>query len=903
MPEEIEAGESSSASSNDQLEESAKKIGGRRASSSAGSFSFRQQPRKRRSSTRSISSNHESSHSSSELSIHAITKKLASEDADDEHGRLQRKIQKALKRENFTLNELNLDELELFGRDEEFAILVEAFETAAAPSSTSSSSSSSVSSKNGGSGSRSCRLVNVTGRAGTGKTRLCLELEAKVKARGGIFILGKFDARSQRDPYSGFAVALSKVPSLVYSLGDKESNKVCAEIREAVGEEYRLLTTLVPELARLFMTRDANRKDDKNQPTQIGSLEDKYETRSTRITFLVLEVIRSICTSGHPVVLFLDDIQWSDPSSLSLIADLVSGKDLSSFMLLTTCREEDMNRAHPVQKQMEVFHQYTSVRSIPLDSLDVSAVHSIVRTALRSSDDSTSQLSKIVYQKSNGNPMYVIQFLNNLYEDGILYYNLGLLRWTWDDSQVQSQFVTDNVVDLTTSKLKRFEPRVQTVLQLATCLGQTFDRLHLQALLEDPTIRSLFPFASFGSQNGSESGVKSDLDVLEREMVIESTSKLGRYNFVHDLIKEAAFQLIPETVRVTLQISVGRKLLECHQTAALDNVNYFRAVDMSNMGVSLLDDSEKLALAHCNLVAGEAAMSIAAFASALKFFEVGLSSLGPDGWANEPWLALDLTNGVVEACYCTADFATMETHISSILNREISIWDKIRAYKTRILAFVAEDRLVEAIDTGRQVLSDLGVTRLPRRPGFFHVLAEFAKTKYLMRLHTEQSLAALPDLDNLGLFHAANIVDVMQTAAFLSNPNLFIVMNLRILRWTVTHGVCQFSPTQFASYGMILCILGNTVAASSMGMSTVRFLCMHCMFDSNATSHVVSLFTGTIAMSLSERLDTRSSRSKTINFVYSSCVVWTIGLRSCLKPLLRGYRVGMQTGEVSRILS
>jgi predicted ATPase len=88
-----------------------------------------------------------------------------------------------------------------------------------------------------------------------------------------------------------------------------------------------------------------------------------------------------------------------------------------------------------------------------------------------------------------------------------------------------------------------------------------------------------------------------------------------------------------------------------------------------------------------------------------------------------------------------------------------------------------------------------------------------------MRIHDEQSLAALPHLDDIRLFLAMNIMDVMQIAAFLANPNLFIVMNLRMLRWTVTHGVCQFSPTLFASYGMVLCILGQTAAASSMGMS------------------------------------------------------------------------------------
>jgi predicted ATPase len=465
-----------------------------------------------------------------------------------------------------------------------------------------------------------------------------------------------------------------------------------------------------------------------------------------------------------------------------------------------------------------------AVRRIPIDNLDQSAVHSIVSTALRSSEESTLRLSKIVHQKSSGNPMYVIQFLTNLYDDGILSYNLGLMQWTWDEATVQSRFVTDNVVDLTTSKLQRLAPHLQTALHVASCLGQTFDTQHLAILLQESRVRALFrearsdrPIGDEIPDESYELDVSSILDDLVEESILDFNPHVDSYSFLHDLIQEAAFQLIPEAIRARLQIEVGKRLLLYHQSSALTDRYYLRAVELSNTGIDRLNNTERLALAHYNLIAGENAVAKAAFTSALSFFEAGLKCMGTDAWTVERWLALELTSGGVEASYCSANFEAMEVHMASVLDRDIPISDKIRVYLTRILSYAALDRSEEALDTGRRVLQELGVTRLPKNPGNHHVLLELMKTKALLRHHDESTLNALPPLDDKAMFQALSIIDMMQPAAYLYNLKLFAVMNLRSLRWTVTRGVCQFSPTLFATFGIILCGLGEQVRGSTMG--------------------------------------------------------------------------------------
>lgn len=138
-------------------------------------------------------------------------------------------------------------------------------------------------------------------------------------------------------------------------------------------------------------------------------------------------------------------------------------------------------------------------------------------------------------------------------------------------------------------------------------------------------------------------------------------------------------------------------------------------------------------------------------------------------------------------------------------------------YLTRILSFGAQDRNVTAMETGRSVLMEMGVTKLPLRPNTLNVLVELIKTKIALRSHTEESLKALPALENKKWRQAMSIIDMMQAIAYCSDINFFAVMNLRMVRWTVKHGVCIFSPSAFATYGIILAGLNELNTARSMG--------------------------------------------------------------------------------------
>lgn len=162
--------------------------------------------------------------------------------------------------------------------------------------------------------------------------------------------------------------------------------------------------------------------------------------------------------------------------------------------------------------------------------------------------------------------------------------------------------------------------------------------------------------------------------------------------------------------------------------------------------------------------------------------------------------------------------------LTAFLLAQLCCVGKVRVYLTRISSYGSQDKHGLAITTGRQVLIEMGITRLPRRPKTHHVIAELLKTKRVLRNHTKNSLMALPTIEDKRWLQAMSIVDIMLAVAYCCDINLFAVMNLRMLRWTIRFGVCCFSPNAISAYGVVLCHAGELRAAQTYGALCVVVL-------------------------------------------------------------------------------
>lgn len=203
-------------------------------------------------------------------------------------------------------------------------------------------------------------------------------------------------------------------------------------------------------------------------------------------------------------------------------------------------------------------------------------------------------------------------FLRSLHDEKLLEYNFGIMKWTWDDSAVQQKLATENVATVLVNKLRRHSSRTQNVVKVASILGAKFSLSVVSAVLENLSPAELKRLSStLESDNDdlddddapSTSILSCSSQELESEGLWEKKSD-DLWQFGHDKIQSAAFELIPAEKRDSFRGRIGHILLEKLDKETLE-INLFEVVSLCNCAIGNLSGEEKQKeLANLNLRAG-----------------------------------------------------------------------------------------------------------------------------------------------------------------------------------------------------------------------------------------------------------------------------------------------------------
>lgn len=239
---------------------------------------------------------------------------------------------------------------------------------------------------------------------------------------------------------------------------------------QAVGQNGAILIEIIPNLELLIGRQ--------TKVPQMGAQET-----SNRLMLTWQNFIRVFSREEHPLVCFIDDWQWADPASLELFKALMNDQELKNFFLLGAYRDNEVNVAHPFMialNDLKNLHQI-NIHQIVLENLSRSDIESLLADTL--SGDIKS-LIDLIYEKTAGNPFFVVRLLSSLYESNDLRFDFSALRWYWDIEQIRKKEISDSVVDLLTKKIKELPQNTQNLLQLAACIGSSFEIHILQMLYE-----------------------------------------------------------------------------------------------------------------------------------------------------------------------------------------------------------------------------------------------------------------------------------------------------------------------------------------------------------------------------------------------------------------------------------
>ncbi|MDY6806615.1 MAG: AAA family ATPase [Cyanobacteriota bacterium] len=633
-------------------------------------------------------------------------------------------------------------------------------------------------------GSREAVLV--AGFSGIGKTATVNEVRKPILLHRGYFIKGKFDQFGRNIPFSALVQAFSELMRQLLAEGSVPLRQWKAKILAAVGERGQAIIDVIPELELLI---------GKQPPLA----ELSPTAAENRFNLLFQKFIRVFSDASHPLVIFLDDLQWADSASLKLMQLLMNDAEVGHFLLIGAYRDNEVSPTHPLMLALEEMENLgATFARISLAPLDKASVNASIADTLFTSEERANPLTELVYQKTKGNPFYLTQFLKYLHQEGLIEFSLDNSCWQCDIARVKALSLSDDVVEFMADRLKKFPSATREIIELAACIGSQFDLETLAIVYEKSFAQaatSLWPSLQHGLIVPTNEIYKfyqqiEEIPQQNKDRIVRQESyQLPKYKFLHDRVQQAAYFLIPESNKRATHLKIGELLLSHTPAEKLDE-NIFEIVNQLNQGVDLIASQNfREELAQLNLTAGRKALASTAYGAAAKYLTVGLELLPPDRWEILYDLTLNLHVSAVEAEYLNTNFDRAAALSEIVLERSQNLLDSLKVYELKVQMYMVRVQINLALETGLSALELLGVSLEEEAPNNLDV----------------NELINLPPMSDRHQQVAMRILNSLLHPAYASNPSLYQKIMFTMLRISRKYGNCVHSILGYVLYGIFLC--------------------------------------------------------------------------------------------------
>nr|WP_276599597.1 AAA family ATPase [Nannocystis sp. SCPEA4] len=656
----------------------------------------------------------------------------------------------------------------LYGRADERARLLAAFELAAA-------------------GARALALIS--GYSGTGKSALVHELHQPIVARRGNFIAGKFDQYNRHVPFASLLQTLRQLVELVLAGTTGDVERWRRRLVDALGAQMAVLVDTLPDLQHVV--------GEQPSPPPVSAAEAQ-----NRLHLAVLRFIGVFADREHPLVVFLDDLQWADGATIRLLGALMSDHDLRHVLVIGAYRDHEVDVGHPLRKAIaELDAAGATIERIELAPLGRGEVSAIVADALAEPVAAVADLAAEIHQRTEGNPLFVREFLRVIHGDELIRFSPELGRWTWDLAELRAASIPDDVAELLLDRVRKLGPEVRALLTCAACIGVSFDLETLAAASGRPT-DAIGPALWEAIQRG----LVVPIDPEYRLLPYGAGGQLPnvRLRFLHDRVRQAAYSLLGADELPRVHLAIGRHLLAT--AVARDRSELPAAVSHLNLGRAHLEGpGEQLELAALDLEAGRRAKAATAHDAAVGFLRVGAGLLGEAHWRTHYHLIHALHLELAECEYLCGDFARAEQVFDVLIERAASRRDALAARSLRVVLYVTIGRSGDALTTGVAALRLAGLD-VPDGDDALRAAAE-AERADLQRRLADAPIAALVDRPRAADPEFCSVIklitDLLAPAQLTRQP-LFEYLCLKQINLSLEHGHADASPYGYLVYAFYL---------------------------------------------------------------------------------------------------
>jgi predicted ATPase len=268
-----------------------------------------------------------------------------------------------------------------YGREAEVETLLTAFERIAAGD------------------AKGAELLLVAGYSGIGKSALVQEIYKPITEKRGYFISGKFDQLQRNIPYSAVVSAFAGLVRQLLSEPEDKLQQWHNKLLTALGTNGQIIINVIHEVELII---------GKQAPVpEVGATEAQ-----NRFNRVFQKFIRVFCSKEHPLVIFLDDLQWTDSATLKLIELMMMDADTQCLFLVGAYRDNEVNSTHPLMMALEQLRKTgATVHQIALAPLGLKAIAQLIADTLHGEISTVKPLAELVVRKTGGNPFLLMSFL------------------------------------------------------------------------------------------------------------------------------------------------------------------------------------------------------------------------------------------------------------------------------------------------------------------------------------------------------------------------------------------------------------------------------------------------------------------------------------------------------------
>lgn len=631
------------------------------------------------------------------------------------------------------------------------------------------------------------QMVLVEGLAGIGKSALVREIYKPITEARGYFAWGKCE-QFRKTPHGAISEAMRQLFRQILAEGEVKLEAWKKSLNENLEGQGAILEQMIPELGMIL--------------GKVGTVSSQGAQESAMLFRRAFcRLMRCFCSKDHPMVMFMDDLQWADLLSLELIDELLRDEKLKHFLFIGAYRTNEMADAQTLSQKLREMEEAPCLTIQP-GNLGMAHLLDLCCDTLACTRKRAEPLARLLVHKTAGNPFFTIQFLKNLYAEKLIRYtppvNGKSGAWSWDDDVLLKADFTDNVVTLMVEKLHKLPDDTQQVLRLGATLGPRFELdflAHVWQRKPGETVKAMFP------------AIREGLLIPISEAEDRDSAIYGarpHYRFLHDRVQQAAYALFEEEARQHAHHAVG--LLLKNKGPTEDDTQTFAMVDHLNEARHLPEAEPIIPeLITLNLLAGKKARQATAFTQTLHYLNTALELLERSGdpWEQSHQATLELFIGLAEGQYLTADFESAEGTLNRAHEKARTIFEKAEILDHKINMYTMNAQFGRVTKPGLSLLVELDVY-IPQENPDRHLPERLVEIRNLQGNQTIADLAKTAETRDPQIRVTQRILASLMPTIFFSDQQYFACIVTAQVILSLRHGMSPYSTSGFTSLSGIV---------------------------------------------------------------------------------------------------